>query len=391
MNMEEQNTPVENNKILKLFNMPLFRVICLAVLIVLVIIAAATVISGHVKKDTAATNVSSDDFFYPIGTDNVLDMQNYADGIAVLQTNSVSYLDKGGNLIAENSHKYSNPVLRTAGKYTFLFDRGANVYRIESKSQAGNDIVLDSPIINADICATGTFGYLLNADAGYQSHFFVYSAKNEKLFEWGSASDYATLIKLSDNGKRAVVVTFGVENAEPFSKVFYFDFSDEKEIFSAKLRNTTVFAVKYISGNYIAVYADNGVYMIKKDGSYNCVRSYSSTELNCASVHTFKISAISLNQYGNEQSVQTVLFDQRLKKQAECQLDEKVSFIYADDKYAALVCGNTIKILDLKGTIRTIPLEETCTKCVLRNNTVYALTPGGIVARSVFSGESSKY
>ena len=372
---------------LDLIRIPLVRVVFFAVLIVLLIIAAATVITGrstHGKSEARETS-----FFYPLNTESILDMQAFPDGIAVLQANSVVYLDNGGNQIALNPHKYSNPVLRTAGNYALLFDRGANAYRIEKKALAADDVSVNSCLITADICQTGVYGYLLNADEGYQSHFFVFSAKNEKIFEWGSASDYATIVKLSENGKRAVVVAFGVENAEPYSKVFYFDFTDKKEIWSVKLSNTTVFSVKYVSMHEIAVFADSGIYLIKKDGNTQSVRDYSSTELNCACVNNAKLSVLSLNLYGNECNVQTVLFDRRLKKQKEFVFDEKVNAVFSDDDHAAVVTDRFVAIADLRGAVRTIELEDRGMKCLLRKNTVYVLTPGGIIADSLYAGKLS--
>lgn len=383
--MDEEKQEMIHNRLRELFRTPLMRVICLAALIVLVLIAAASVLTGRGSRNKQGQTT---DYFFPVQTDRVLDMQLYDDGLAVLQTNSVCYVDNGGNLIAQNQHKYSNPTLRTAGSYALLFDRGANTFRVEKKGAAGTDHTLNAGIVNADICSSGVYGYLLYADGGYQSHLFVYSSKHEKVFEWGSAADCPVLLKISPRGNGAAAVTFGAENAELYSMVHLFEFSKSKEIFSVKLSKSTVFAVKYISAHELCVFADTGVYRIRKDGVAEAVREYSASELNCASVSGAKLSALSLNLYGNERNAQILLFDRKFKKQTEILLDEKVTAVFSDDKRAAVVCGSTVRILDAHGGARVLSFDENCSRCLLRNHSVYALTSGGIVVKSFYDGDT---
>ena len=147
-----------------------------------------------------------------------MDLQGYDDGLAVLQVNSLCYIDDAGVEINSHEHTYANPVLRTAGKYALLFDRGGNQFRLEKNAAILNECPTDAAITTADVSKNGTYAYILNAHEGYQSHLYVFDEKGGKQFEWGSAADYTTLFHLAENGKKAVLVSFVTENADYSSK-----------------------------------------------------------------------------------------------------------------------------------------------------------------------------
>lgn len=384
---ESINEYKSGEKSLRFFQTPLVRVITLTILIIMLLVASALILSRIIKQ---RQNHGIDSYIYPVGTQSILDMKLYKDGLAVLQSNSLVYIDSGGNQIAATNHTFASPVLRSAGAYVLLFDRGADGLRIDKKASVVTEKHFSSNLVNADICRNGTYAYLLNADDGYQSHLLVCSRKNDKIFEWGSSTDFATLVHLASNGKRAALVSFGVDNAQPYSKVSAFDFSKSEALFSVLFPNTVIFDVTYITSNEIAVFADTGVYRINKDGSYESLYAYSPAELNCASAGNEKFSGVTLNLYGNERTPQTVIFDKKFKNRFEFPCDEKVNNLYTGDSFSVVSAGKTIYTIDSKNTVRRIQLSDDCIKCVVKNKTVFALRAGGISAFSAKTGETVK-
>ncbi len=382
---EEKGKQAPKNTVKRLLRIPLVRILGLAVLIVLLIVAIAVVLGGVKKRDV---KTAQEDYVLSAGPGELIDMQAFDGGIAVLQSNALSYVDDLGVGISENEHAYANPVLRTAGRRALLFDRGGNLLRLEKNAETLRELPLDAAITTADLCGNGTYAYVLNAHEGYQSHFFVYDEKDEKLFEWGSATDYVTLARLSKNGKKAILVSFVAENAEFSSKVTAFDFGASDPIFSVELQKTTVFAVKFLSGSSVAVFADNGVYRLNRKGEVETIQAYSPTEINCAAVSNADLNALSLNLYGNEHNAQIILYNRGLREIGKYEGGSTVTGLTSDNRHIAVVSGNQVQILSKNSAARTISLEEICTKCVLRRNSVFVLTPGGVRLYSIFGSDT---
>ena len=371
----------------RLLQIPLVRILGLAILIVLLIVATTAVLGGVSKKETKKS--APDNCIYPVDTEEILDMRDYADGLAVLKTGSLCYIDDVGIEIAAHEHAYGTPVLRTAGRYALLFDRGGTALRLEKDAKITEELPFESALTNAEICKNGVYGYVLNASEGYQSHFYVFNEKGEKLFEWGSASDYVTLLKLNENGKKAALVSFVTENGEYSSKVISFDFNASEPLFSVELKKTTVFAVKYQSGGAIAVFADNGVYTISKNGEIETVRSYSTSEINSAAVTDAGLSGLSLNLYGNEHTGEISVYDRHMKLKATYSCGSRVTGLAADKQHVAVASGNRLQILSKNRTVRSILLDESCVKCVLKKTAVYILTVGGVRSYDLVGGDTT--
>lgn len=384
---EEKRKRPPGNAVQRLLRIPLVRILGLAVLVVLLIVAAAAVLGGISKKSAEG---DPEDYLYPVSAEGIVDLQGYDDGLAVLQTNSLCYIDDAGVEIDLHEHTYANPVLRTAGKYALLFDRGGTQFRLEKNAAILNECPTDAAITTADVSKNGTYAYILNAHEGYQSHLYVYNEKGEKQFEWGSAADYATLFQLAENGKKAVLVSFVTENAEYASKIISFDFGETEPLFSVQLDKTAVFAVKFLPGGAFAVFADNGVYQLDKNGEVEKLREYSSSEINCAAVTDSDISALSLHLYGNEHNGEITLYDKKMRVLDTYTGSSTVTALAAAHNYVAVAAGNRLQILSKNKTVRSVLMDESCLKCVVKKNAVFVLTPGGVRAYDVAGADTAE-
>jgi|GEM_PF-3157471 len=227
------------------------KVLGIIVLLVILIGAAAAAISAYDKRN--AENNLTEASFFSIASEDVIDLAPYPGGAVVLTSSDIEYIDRYGELIASNDHTFSSPVMKVSGKDLIVYDRGGYGLKIERSSSKYRLLEFQSAVSCADICSNGAYAYVLNADGGYQSHLYVYSARGELKYEWGS-SDYLLCLSLSQNGRYAAVGMISVDNADYVSRVLMFDYVKEEPVYDVEFTGKTVYdTVKETTKAYIGM------------------------------------------------------------------------------------------------------------------------------------------
>ncbi len=366
----EEEMP-EKKRNLKL---PPLMLIGIAALVLLVIIASAIAIAD--RADSAGQKRTHG--AYSINSDSVLDMVSYSSGVAVLTSDSLDYVDAFGNLMSANEHTYTNPVLVTAGKNAILYDRGGNAMKIEKNASMYKTFSFEAPVSCADITASGTYVYVLNADKGYQSHLFVFSYKGKKLFEW-SSSEYVVRAALSENGNCVAVSTVSLNNADVVSKVYLFQFNRDTYEYLLEFPGENVFSLEFTASKKIVVLTDRGAYLVNAKGEKNTLCEYASNELNHTDLKKGGLGAVSVDLYGNKNNTKVFLFDKGCKNVYETTYPNSIAQVIADEKYCAVVFDKEIRIIGSNNTeTGLIRLDEVSLDAVISGGKLYVLGSGGI-------------
>lgn len=355
------------------------KTLLILLVLVAVIVGAVLLVAGLIDRANSSF-INGAGVYYPITPDSVLDMKPFPDGVTVLTGNTVEYVDGTGKLIAKNSHLYSDPVIKTAGKHVLLYDKGGTDLRVEKNGRINNTIKTEAEIGNGAVAPNGTFAYALNADGSYQTHVFVRSASEKLLFEWGGA-DYLLGIALSDNGKRVVFSTLSVKNASYITHVFVYEISsDKKELLAdVSFEAEAAFSVCFLNGKEVGVLTDNGVYKINSDGELVSVSSYSANELTHEAVYPGGLSCVSLHLFGNEKNTEVRFYNKRFDHVFTENFTESVVSLNTCGNRAALCFSDHIIVLDQsQNRIGAFVLPESVYRSLLSGDRVYILTANGI-------------
>ena len=370
-------------------NVSLIKVAGLTTLLLLLILAAAFFLNNKLPSSTLREEESKD-IFYSINSDNLKSFVPFSDGVALLSASSLRYLDAAGNEIVTNTHSFANPVIDVSSKTVLLYDRGGYSLKIENNTSEYRSLSFNSVITTAALGHSGNYAYVLNSDSGYQSHLYVYTLNGKKQFEWGSASDYIIDVALSDNGKYAAVTLMGIEGAEYFSKIILFKFNSSEPVYTAELRDTSVYEIDFIANKKLAVYSDNGVYTINNKGEFAAIQTYSLSEMSYSSVYYNGLACTLISRYSNEKEPLLTVFNKRGKQIFTRTFSEQITDVYCSKNYVCLVADDVIEILNTEGTlVGEIDLDETCINAVIAGRRVYALTSSGIYSFSVNANSSS--
>lgn len=358
-----------------------FKIFGALVLIILLIASVALAIAAYDKK--TAENAKTEAGFFALPTDSVIDLAPYPGGAVVLTSNDIEYIDRYGELIASNDHSFSSPVMEISGKDLIVYDRGGYSVKIERSSSKYMQLDFQSPVSCADICSNGTYAYVLNADGGYQSHLYVYSAKGKLKFEWGS-SDYLLCLSLSKNGKYAAAGLISVDNASYVSRVLMFDFSKGEPVYDVEFAGKTVYDIEFVSSKTVAVLTDGGFYLLDSNGACQTLDEYSVSELGHSDMKKDGMIATAVNLYGNSGNVSAKIYTKGIKANFEHGYSNEITAVCAGESNVAFVFGNEIEVYDQKDVLTgKISLPQSCIKCTLSDNRLYACISGGIYSFNI--------
>ncbi len=360
-------------------------VIGFCVIVLILVMALGAVISAlSGEKLTDIGKDHSGIVVYDSLPDSIRNIDGFSSGVVMLTDTAVDYLDSDGRRIASNSHLYSQPVMLNNGSTVFVYDKGGSAYRIEKKTSVYNNYDVNGTILTATLGKKGNYAYVLNENSGYQSRLVVYSSRGNKLFEWGSKSDYCVSLALSDNGNSVAIALVGVENGVYLSKVHFFNFNSDEAKYTAVFEDCTVFDIEYLNNKEIIVWTDTGIIKIDKNGNTSMISEYQSSELRYSSAAAGGLKLLSLARHGNDNNSKLVVFNKKYKELYSAEFSAVVSGVVAAKKYFAVVFEDSVKIFDSKNNlISTCIIGERCVDIAISGSDIYVHTVSGVYVMNI--------
>ncbi len=359
--------------------------VCLLLLIAVMVISAVISRASGVSVAALGSSEEKGGIIYDTLPDSIKNIEKYSSGVVMLTDTAVDYLDSAGKKLASNSHQYSQPVIVPKASAILLYDKGGTSFRIEKNSKVYNTYTVASPITCATIDKYGNYAYVLNEDGGFQSHLYVYSYKGKKLFEWGSASDYCIGAAISDNGRNIALSMLSVKNGEYISKVILFSFKGSEAEYSVELPDCTAFRLEFLTGKNLAVFTDNGIYTINKNGEAIKKSDYSPSEIMHSSVSDKGISSVALALHGNTRDSLLTVFNKKFDSVYSLEYSSEIYSTCSSDKYVAVILSDTVEIYDAKGMkTGSIIIDEKCIDAAFSGRYLYILTVSGIYSFDVY-------
>lgn len=363
-------------------------IIGIAVIALILMMAAAALIAhltGMSLTDFEA-NEKAGSVIYDSLPDSIENIEKYSSGVVMVTDTAVDYLDSQGNHLASNPHTFSQPCVDIKNTTLILYDKGGLSFRIEKGTTVYDTFTVSKPIVTAGIGKNRNYAYVLNDDGGYQSHLYVYNLQGNKLFEWGSSADYCIETALSDNGRSIAVALLGVKNGEYVSKINFFNFRDDKALYSIELPDCTVFGLEFINNKTVAALTDNGIFVINKNGEYEKTAEYSPVEILHSSSSFRGLKSVAVALHGNLKTTQVSVFNKKFEELYKLDFTSEVYSVKTSDKYTAVIQNGIISVYNNKGEMTgSIISDERVEDAAFSGNSLYALTVSGIYCFDVNS------
>lgn len=211
------------------------------------------------KQDNSggyAVSVDEEGFPYKmdIGDNTVLSV--VGNKIAVLNSTSYTVIDSSNaEELIHDEHRYANPILKTSGGYSVIFDQGATSYRLDSQKENIYENSTDEEILCADVSDTGAVA-VATALGNQRSRVQVLSKSFSEKMNYEIKGGYITSIAIDDRGKSVAFVVMRSENAQIKSTLYTMSVNDTQPKMHIDYNGSAVLDIHFVSGSLYVVGSD---------------------------------------------------------------------------------------------------------------------------------------
>ena len=186
-----------------------------------------------------------------------------ADNCTVLLSDTyVTMINTSGGEAMHRAHSFTDPLLRTNGKYVLLAEKDGKRFRLETRSKTVLNKTLEYEIVTAAVHSNGNIAVVTTAEQGYNARLSVYATDGSLIYQRLCGTLIAD-VAFSPNGKDVAVATVGAEKGAMRSgiEVFSLHSQDSEPLCTYKRKDVLLLRIAYLSDSVIAAVGDNEVWM----------------------------------------------------------------------------------------------------------------------------------
>lgn len=230
---------------------------------------------------TLTEGVVEDAFPYSIDSSNKVSIVNINNKLGIITPSSFSVLNSSDAEIEYTfAHGYSNPILKTAGIYSLVYDQGAKNYRLDTVNSSVYEEECANTLLCADVSKNGNVVYASTSKIRL-CDICVFNKSLKNLYSESISDGYVISIALSENGRKIAYAVVSGENANLVTTVYAFDIASNTQCFDAVVLPQGSLIDLSFSGNNIFVVGDSYAGVIKKSGEYNEIFEQGSISTIC--------------------------------------------------------------------------------------------------------------
>ena len=150
---------------------------------------------------------STKNFPLSLEGDQEVDLQSEGSRLYLLTNTNFTYFSADGTQKLQVKHGFLTPVMRTAGRFSLLYDSGGSNALLYRGTQRVKSETYSDSILTGDIASNGNFALVRTVNR-YASQITLYNANYEELFTGYSSDHY--LISATVHKSREEVLACGV-------------------------------------------------------------------------------------------------------------------------------------------------------------------------------------
>lgn len=290
---------------------------------------------------TLTQGVVEDNFPYSIDSSRNATVININNKLGVLTQNSFTVINtQDGTADYMLEHGYSNPILKTAGVYSLIFDQGARKYRLDTTGDLVYEEEMSNTILCADVSKKGTVAVATTSKSKL-CDITVFSKSLKKEMEISISDGYVVALSMNDNGKYVAACVVNGKDALLKTTVLIFNVSASKLYRSVELPQGCAVDISY-SGNNLIALGENYVGVITKSGEYKEVYKKDSISARCFCYTPAGDLVLVSNSYNNstDNTVSYIKPSGRIKN--EIKVDGNIKSVSATSGVVSVLTNNEI-------------------------------------------------
>lgn len=195
-------------------------------------------------------------------------MEETSGGTVLLSDTYVTVIGSGGDEVMRRAHAFSDPQLRTAGKYILVAEKGGKRLQLETRAKTVQTVQTDYDILTTALHKSGSMAVVTGAQQGYNAAVSVYSVSG-KLIYHRLCSSLVADVAFSPDGKQLALITIGAENGTMRSgvEIVAVNSTQSEMLYAHSETDVLLCRVAYLSDGTVTAVGDTAVWMYrpKKD------------------------------------------------------------------------------------------------------------------------------
>ncbi len=331
----------------------------LRLLVVLVVAAIAVTLVRNWEKlspDTLVTQIGSffsegeaEGFPVDISGSPIYEMETADHCTVLLSDTYVTMIDMSGKEVMRRTHAFTDPLLRTNGKYILIAESGGKRLQLETRSKTVLTKTLEYDIVAAAVHTNGSIAVVTTAEQGYNARLSVYSVRGELVYQRLCGSLIAD-VAFSPNGKEVAIATLGADKGAMRSTIEVLSLrSEETEpLYTYTGTDIMLCRVAYLNDSVITGIGDNAVWMYRPKNEACKVYTFTDGELKAFSIGN-KSVAIVTQPYGAAAGGTVTYIKTDASAASVSEIDGSCRDIAASDDNYAVLTDTRLYQLNLRG------------------------------------------
>lgn len=231
----------------------------IAAWIVICLVVAALIVMRVAEIDfssiggSASSQSQSSGFPHQLASGSDLYFGSVGNDLCLLEDSTYTVLDSSDAEVKYSfEHGYSNPVVKTAGSYSLLYDQGGVSYRLDTNSENVYQEKTQSSLICADVSDSGTVALATTSDSAL-STITVYNKSLKQKFTYDVTAGYVTSVAVDSRGSRVAFAAVSSENARFKTVVYTMNVDDTEPRAQFEYTGSSVLELRFSSTDLFVV------------------------------------------------------------------------------------------------------------------------------------------
>lgn len=231
----------------------------IAAWIVICLVVAALIVMRVAEIDfssiggSASSQSQSSGFPHQLASGSDLYFGSVGNDLCLLEDSTYTVLDSSDAEVKYSfEHGYSNPIVKTAGSYSLLYDQGGVSYRLDTNSENVYQEKTQSSLICADVSDSGTVALATTSDSAL-STITVYNKSLKQKFTYDVTAGYVTSVAVDSRGSRVAFAAVSSENARFKTVVYTMNVDDTEPRAQFEYTGSSVLELRFSSTDLFVV------------------------------------------------------------------------------------------------------------------------------------------
>lgn len=213
---------------------------------------------------------------FPMG--NADDYALFDNGMAILDTGTLSVLQAGGLTMQSEQLTYTNGTVQANDRVVLVYNRAGYDFMLSNGLATTARVTLGSPIISADLGEMGGLTVVTD-ESGYKTAVTVFDEAGVQRFKWSTSEYYISEAVLSPSGDWMCVAAYQQQDFYLATYLFFFDLTSQEVQKQVQIDDAVVYGMQYYDNSTVMAVCDEATYMVGSNGVSSQIATYTASDL----------------------------------------------------------------------------------------------------------------